>query len=370
MSSDQKLNVFVSYSHEDKAWLERVQVHLKPLARGGKLGLWDDTRIKAGQRWRDEIEAALAQADVAILLISADFYASDFIANNELPPLLETQSKRGLAILGVHISYSHFEDDEILSEYQTVNTPNQPIKSLSEADQDKVLRDLARRIRELVPLRPAAPENGRLDEVCVPPERSIAVGPESAGEAAESISKKLFRFSEPRIIVLLACLLVPVLGAALYTIAMQDFGREVEHSEDRIGPLAQILDDMKSESEAVRENACSQLTHLGPELVQGNELGLLTDVVTLTDPTTDEDKYKPIRIDATACLVNLADLRIVQLALDRIPAAGEDGKFNLIVLIKSYYNKLLPDDRKRVARELKAIEVGPKTRELIDSFAT
>ena len=44
MSSDKKLNVFVSYSHRDKAWLERVQVHLKPLARGGRLDLWDDTR--------------------------------------------------------------------------------------------------------------------------------------------------------------------------------------------------------------------------------------------------------------------------------------------------------------------------------------
>ena len=133
MSSD-KFSVFVSYSHKDKAWLERVQVHLRPLARGGQMELWDDTRIKSGQRWRDEIKAALARADVAILLISADFFASDFIANNELPPLLEAaRSERGLVILGVHINYSDFENDRVLSEYQTVNTPNDESKILSRA---------------------------------------------------------------------------------------------------------------------------------------------------------------------------------------------------------------------------------------------
>jgi WD40 repeat protein len=152
VNSDKKLNVFVSYSHADEAWLKRVQVHLKPLAREGRLELWDDTRIKTGQRWRDEIRAAIAQADVAILLVSADFYASDFIANNELPPLLETaHTERGLAILGVHINYSDFENDRILSEYQTVNTPNQPIEDLeSRGQQEKIFRDLARRIRELL----------------------------------------------------------------------------------------------------------------------------------------------------------------------------------------------------------------------------
>jgi internalin A len=122
---------------------------VKPLARDGKLELWGDSRIKSGQRWRDEIKAALAQADVAILLISADFYASDFIANDELPPLLEAaESESGLVVLGLHINYSDFENDPKLSRYQTVNRPNRPIKALgSTAQQEKVFQDLARRIR-------------------------------------------------------------------------------------------------------------------------------------------------------------------------------------------------------------------------------
>jgi hypothetical protein len=154
---DKKLNVFVSYSHSDKKWLERLQVHLKPLARDGKVDLWDDTGIKAGQRWHDEIKAALARADVAVVPISADFYASDFIANSELPPLLKANRERGLTVLGVHIGRSDFANDKFLSELQTVNPPDKPVESLTRRDQrEQVFQDLARRIGDLV--RSAAPE--------------------------------------------------------------------------------------------------------------------------------------------------------------------------------------------------------------------
>lgn len=154
--SDGKLSVFVSYSHRDQAWLERVQVHLKPLARDGRLDLWDDTRIKGGDRWPGEIKEALARADVAVLLISADFFHSDFIANKELPPLLEAARARGVTILGVHINYSRFDRDAVLSEYQTINSPSEPIEDLPKARQEKIFDELARRIEEL-PARKGPP---------------------------------------------------------------------------------------------------------------------------------------------------------------------------------------------------------------------
>jgi hypothetical protein len=150
--AEPKLDVFVSYSHDDdQKWLGRIRVHLARLIREGRVELWDDTRIKAGEHWREEIKKALARAKVAVLLISAGFYASDFIDKDELPPLLEAESARGLVILGVHINYSSFDSDRTLREYQTINPPDQPLESLAtKAEQEQVFDKLRRRIEELL----------------------------------------------------------------------------------------------------------------------------------------------------------------------------------------------------------------------------
>lgn len=132
--------IFISYSHKDIEWLERVQVHLKPLEREGTISRWDDTLIKAGEDWREQISQSLNSSKVAILLISPDFIASDFIANNELPPLLEAAKIQGTTILSLIIKPSRFKKIESLSRLQTINDPdNEYLVKLSEGEQAEIL---------------------------------------------------------------------------------------------------------------------------------------------------------------------------------------------------------------------------------------
>jgi hypothetical protein len=119
----------------------------------------------------------LAGARAAVLLISADFFASDFIAAEELPPLLEDERKRGLLISGVHIGPSRFDRDRVLSAYQTINSPDRPIESLSKADQDAVFDALARRIEDLLASSDrSAPPDAGLAVVPLPPKPVRCIG--------------------------------------------------------------------------------------------------------------------------------------------------------------------------------------------------
>jgi chaperonin GroEL len=135
--------VFVSYSHQDRQWLARLRVHLKPLERNSDVDIWDDSRIDAGAKWKDEIRQALASAKVAVLLVSADFFNSDFIASDELPPLLSAAEGKGTRIIPLHLSPSRFSKTPALSQFQSINDPATPLVDLSLGAQEAVFVKLA-----------------------------------------------------------------------------------------------------------------------------------------------------------------------------------------------------------------------------------
>jgi len=77
---------------------------VKPLERYEEIKFWSDRDIETGKNWKKEIDAAMRSASVAVLLVSYNFLASDFIANEELPFFLDAARDHKVGVMWVLIT--------------------------------------------------------------------------------------------------------------------------------------------------------------------------------------------------------------------------------------------------------------------------
>jgi len=86
--TQQALNLFFSYAHEDRTFLTELEKHLSILKRQGLLNNWHDQDVNAGGNQQEEVRIHLQAAHIILLLISPDFIASDTLYNGELAQAL------------------------------------------------------------------------------------------------------------------------------------------------------------------------------------------------------------------------------------------------------------------------------------------
>ena len=140
--------IFVSYSHDDQEWVERLQTMAKPWLRAHQeLDLWVDTRIQAGELWDQEIKTALAESGVAIALVSATFLASDYISEHEMPQILRAAKDGDLRLLWVYVSYAAV-DATTLPDFQATHDVSRPLVALERHEQDAILLDVVHQMKE------------------------------------------------------------------------------------------------------------------------------------------------------------------------------------------------------------------------------
>ncbi|MBL0181606.1 MAG: toll/interleukin-1 receptor domain-containing protein [Chitinophagaceae bacterium] len=142
-----KLKIFLSYSHEDEAMKVKLDRNLVGLRQGGKIDVWQDRMIMAGDVWDDEIKNAIATADIILLLISVDFNNSKYIWENELKVALERHANKTARVIPVILRTCDWTDMPY-AKLQALPTGAKPISSFDDAD--VAYTDVARGIRAVV----------------------------------------------------------------------------------------------------------------------------------------------------------------------------------------------------------------------------
>jgi FOG: TPR repeat, SEL1 subfamily len=146
-----RTDIFISYAHKDMTetdYMDELKDHLKSLSRTHEIKWWSDRNIKPGEDWKTEIQEAISRAKVAVLMVSARFFASEYIWKNELPQILKDAKTAGAKVLWLPVSYCDY-DDKGLDDYQAVIDPKTPLADLSFVKRDKEYMELTKLIKDI-----------------------------------------------------------------------------------------------------------------------------------------------------------------------------------------------------------------------------
>lgn len=150
-----RTKVFVSYSHDDREWLNRFSQHVAVMERRGLIDVWSDTRIAVGSDWEQEVENALSTARVAVLLISPAFLASEYIWKREMPRVV-AHSLQGMDALPLIVRPCAWRLEEDLARLQARPTDGRPLSLGSESQIDSDLSEFAYELAAFVGRSPVS----------------------------------------------------------------------------------------------------------------------------------------------------------------------------------------------------------------------
>ena len=143
----EKLNLFISFAHEDEAMKNNLDKHLIMLKRSNKIAVWTDKAIQAGDEWDKSINEAIRQADIILLLVSVDFNNSKYIWEKELAYAIESHKNGTARVIPIILHKCEWRDMPYAM-LQALPAGGKPVKSYD--DEDEAYTDIARSIREVV----------------------------------------------------------------------------------------------------------------------------------------------------------------------------------------------------------------------------
>src|SRR5579863_258835 len=141
------IELFCSYAHKDEVWLRKLENHLTQLEQQGLIAFWHDRLIVPGTNWAKTIDTHLDTASVILLLVSVDFFASDYCVGIEMQRALERQEAGEACVIPILISEVDWQSAPF-SYLQALPTDAKPIASWE--DEERALANVAAGIRRTI----------------------------------------------------------------------------------------------------------------------------------------------------------------------------------------------------------------------------
>jgi hypothetical protein len=143
-----KTKIFISYHHKDEMWKDRLVSHLKVLELEGGVEVWDDRQLESGSNWIKTIKENLIEANIAVLLISADFLTSVFIRNEEIPVLLNRRKEEGIVVFPIILKPCAWVKVEWLRKIQVYPKDGRPLSKGSAFEIDHALAEITMKLAD------------------------------------------------------------------------------------------------------------------------------------------------------------------------------------------------------------------------------
>ena len=140
-------SVFFSYSHVDEALREQIETQLSMLKRQGVIETWHDRRVGAGQEFARAIEEHVELDEIILILISADFIASDYCYKTEMARVMERHEAGEAIVIPVILRACDWQG----APFGKLNPTPPGGKPITQyADRDQALLEVAKAVRAAV----------------------------------------------------------------------------------------------------------------------------------------------------------------------------------------------------------------------------
>ncbi|MCW3640635.1 MULTISPECIES: toll/interleukin-1 receptor domain-containing protein [Burkholderia cepacia complex] len=140
-------SVFFSYTHIDESLRDQLEIHLSLMKREGLITAWHDRRIVAGSDIDDSIDEQLESADIILLLVSANFIASEYCFATEMKRAMERHKAGEARVIPVILRACDWHSAPF-GKLNAVPTDGRPVTSWP--NQDEAFANIAKSIRAAV----------------------------------------------------------------------------------------------------------------------------------------------------------------------------------------------------------------------------